>query len=202
MADETTNEIMSGTGNGLIAFLDWAARAGELSRTTANGYKTAVTQLLGIDEQWGTLDVTTLDMERQAERFGRVRAGDHKVDTLQVYVSRAKTAVRLYLNYINNPSSFRAGGRGRTKSPSTTKTKGSQSAKPVQNHAAGPESNARHTGTAADPASLERYPFPLRQDLMVYLSLPRDLSRSEAHRLGAYLTSLAMDDEPKRNETD
>jgi hypothetical protein len=193
MSDDTTNELMSSTGDGLIAFLDWAARTGELSRATAGAYKTAVTQLLGIDEGWGALDLRTLEVERQAERFVRVRAGDHKQDTLQVYISRFKTALRLYLSYIDSPSTFRAGGRGRAKARTTLKTKASSSAKPVQQRSAGPKSST----APAEPMVLERYPFPLRPDLMVYLSLPRDLRRGEAQRLGAYLMSLATDDETK-----
>lgn len=201
MSDDTTNEIMSGTGEGLVGFLDWTARTGELSRATAGGYKTAVTQLLGIDENWGTLDVRTLDIERQGERFTRVRAGDHKQDTLQVYFSRFKTAVRLYLSYLENPSTFRAGGRSRIKAQALAKTKTSASGRPAQQRSDGAEINARQASTLVDQVALERYPFPLRPDLMVYLSLPRDLRRGEAQRLGAYLMSLAVDDGAKPSET-
>ena len=40
---------MSGTAEGLIVFLDWAGRTGQLGSNTAAAYKTAVTQVLEID---------------------------------------------------------------------------------------------------------------------------------------------------------
>ena len=69
--------------------------------------------------------------------------------------------------------------------------------KPVPERSVTDETTGRQRGGTVDQIGLERYPFPLRPDLMVYLSLPRDLRRGEAQRLGAYLMSLAVDDEAK-----
>ncbi|MGH3301227.1 MAG: hypothetical protein ACRDOK_05950 [Streptosporangiaceae bacterium] len=38
-----------------------------------------------------------------------------------------------------------------------------------------------------------QYPFPLRTGVMAYFSLPRDLGRTEAQRIAAFVASLAMD---------
>lgn len=40
------------------------------------------------------------------------------------------------------------------------------------------------------------YPFPLRDDLLARLLLPRDLTTDEAKRLVAFVNALAID-EPK-----
>ncbi len=38
-----------------------------------------------------------------------------------------------------------------------------------------------------------RFPFPLRENLDVLLSLPRDLTKDEAARLSAFIGTLARD---------
>ena len=43
----------------------------------------------------------------------------------------------------------------------------------------------------ADAASELRVPFPLRDNMTAWLTLPRDLTGEEAERLAAYVRSLA-----------
>jgi hypothetical protein len=40
-----------------------------------------------------------------------------------------------------------------------------------------------------------RYVYPLRPDFVVTLDLPRDLTKSEAERMGAMLRTLSLTDE-------
>jgi hypothetical protein len=195
MTDELDPQ-MSGTANGLLIFLDWASRTGELSPNTAASYKTAVTQVFEIDgEAWGSTAIRELDIDRQLDRFARLRASRYNATSLRTYGNRFRAAIANYSKYIEDPTAFRAGGaRG-------PRTKGTD--KPVKNAAKtaqtnhGPETGST-PGTATGPNSdLVQYPFPLRSGVMVYLSLPRDLRRGEAQRIAAFVASLAIDPVPE-----
>lgn len=191
MADELDPQ-MSGTADGLMAFLDWASRTGELSPNTTAAYKTAVTQVFEIDgETWGSAAIRELDVDRQLDRFARLRASRYNATSLRTYGNRFKAAIANYTKYLEDPTVFRAGGsRG-------ARTKGID--KPVKNARKTARTHSdKETGAtpekAAGPSSdLVQYPFPLRSGVMVYLSLPRDLRRGDAQRIAAFVASLAID---------
>jgi hypothetical protein len=185
---------MSGTADGLIAFLDWAARTGELSANTAAGYKTAVTRVLEIDgEAWADTSIRELDVSRQMDRFARLRASRYNPTSLRTYGNRLSAAVTHYLKYLDDPATFRAAH------PGTPRAKVSDKAKAARLTAR----DGSGSGIGADIAStsagrttsgdLVQYPFPIRTGLMAYISLPRDLSRTEAQRISAFVASLAID---------
>jgi hypothetical protein len=194
MTDELDPQ-MSGTADGLTAFLEWASRTGELSPNTAASYKTAVTQVLEIDgEAWGSTRIQELDVERQLDRFARLRASRYNATSLRTYGNRFKAAVANYSRYLEDPTAFRVntprspkgkGAEKSTRSTTTTRTNRDPGVKTT------PESNL---GSGSD---LVQYPFPLRSGVMAYLSLPRDLRRGEAQRIAAFVASLAIDPVPE-----
>jgi hypothetical protein len=101
--------MMSGTAQGLIAFLEWASRTGELAPNTAAAYKTAVTKVLEIDgEAWATTNIGELDVARQLDRFARLRASRYNAASLRTYGNRFSAAITHYRKYLGDPSGFRA----------------------------------------------------------------------------------------------
>jgi hypothetical protein len=188
---------MSGTAEGLIVFLDWAGRTGQLGSNTAAAYKTAVTQVLEIDgEAWTATNIQGLDVEHQLDRFARLRASRYNPTSLRTYGNRFRAAVTHYRNYLEDPTTFR------TNQPKGTRAKDSERPLPSGPGGASKGSErARRAGAssgvggATEAADLVQYPFPLRTQVMAYLSLPRDLRRSEAQRIAAFVASLAIDSE-------
>ncbi|MGB6455394.1 MAG: hypothetical protein WBH47_13010 [Streptosporangiaceae bacterium] len=185
---------MSGTADGLIAFLDWAARTGELSANTAAAYKTAVTRVLEIDgEAWTDTSIREIDVSRQMDRFTRLRASRYNPTSLRTYGNRLSAAVTHYLKYLDDPATFRAAHPGTPRAKVSDKAKVARNTTPDRS---GPASRPDITSTGASRAAsgdLVQYPFPLRAGVMAYLSLPRDLSRTEAQRIAAFVASLAID---------
>jgi hypothetical protein len=183
---------MSGTADGLVAFLDWAARTGELSANTAAGYKTAVTRVLEIDgEAWADTSIRELDVSRQMDRFARLRASRYNPTSLRTYGNRLSAAVTHYLKYLDDPATFRAAQPGTPRAKTSDKA-----ARPTARDGSGPGIGADLASTGAGRAAsgdLVQYPFPIRTGLMAYISLPRDLSRTEAQRISAFVASLAID---------
>jgi hypothetical protein len=195
MVDELDPQ-MSGTADGLMAFLDWASRTGELSPNTAASYRTAVTQVFEIDgEAWGSTLIGELDVDRQLDRFARLRASRYNAASLRTYGNRFKAAIANYTKYLEDPAAFRArGSRGpRTKGPD----KPVKNAKQTGRTTGSPETGPAPERVAGPSSGLVQYPFPLRSGVLIYLSLPRDLRRSEAQRIAAFVASLAIDPGPE-----
>jgi hypothetical protein len=185
---------MSGTAEGLIAFLEWAARTGELSPNTAASYKTAVTQVLEIDgDAWSSTNIQELSVDRQLDRFARLRASRYNATSLRTYGNRFRAAIKNYLNFLEDPTNVRRNQPpvSRAKNPEKG---GTTPAKPRDRATrANPAPSAPSKG---EPTDLIQYPFPLRSGVMVYLSLPRDLRRDESQRIAAFVASLAIDPSP------
>jgi hypothetical protein len=186
---------MSGTAEGLIAFLDWAARTGELSSNTAASYKTAITQVLEIDgEAWSSTNIHELDVDRQLDRFARLRASRYNATSLRTYGNRFRAAVKNYLKYLEDPTNFRTNQPPAPRTKSPEKMPGTAPAKPRDRATTGAPVPA--APSKGEPTDLIQYPFPLRSGVMVYLSLPRDLRRDECQRISAFVASLAIDPPP------
>ena len=192
MLDET-NLQMSGTAEGLIAFLEWAGAKGVVGKATAISYRTAVTKVFEIDgESWRGIDINTLEPDNQLSRFGRLRGNNYSPQSMRSYGNRFRAALTLYKAYLEDPINFR-GTPTSTPKPTKTPTKKQPAAlRKVRTtgSTAGTESSP---STKSDEAELINYPFPLRNGVMVYLSLPRDLRRTDATRIGAFVISLAID---------
>ncbi len=189
MDDEVQDLQMSGTGEGLVKFLDWASRTGEIAPNTAASYKSAVTKVMEIDDTWRSSRIKELDVARQLDRFTRLKGSRYNATSLRTYGNRFSAAISHYLRYLENPSGF----RGQTKS---ARSKGSEKSSPGSKDAAQvvpPKQNPRGFSSTQEPGDLVQYPFPLRLGVMAYLSLPRDMKRSEAQRVAAFVASLAID---------
>ncbi|HEY1830296.1 MAG TPA: hypothetical protein VGG38_08635 [Acidimicrobiales bacterium] len=188
---------MSGTAEGLIAFLEWASRKGELSPNTAASYKTAVTQVLEIDgEAWANTKILELDIERQLDRFARLRASRYNATSLRTYGNRFKAATSHYVKYLEDPASFRA-AQPKVTRPKSSDRPQAEAGSTASTRKQAPQSRVAPMETVGGSSDLVQYPFPLRSGIMAYLSLPRDLRRTEAQRIGAFVASLAIDPMPE-----
>ena len=190
---ERLDPLTAGTAQGLIAFLDWAARHDELSSNTAAAYKTAVTQVLEVEgDAWHSTDIRTLNIDGKIERFERLRASRYNPTSLSSYGNRFRAAVNKYLKYLEDPGTVWAKQPTLSRTRSAEKTTGPDTTKRRERVNAGPPS----APSKGEPPDLIQYPFPLRSGVMAYLSLPRDLRRDESQRIAAFVASLAIDPSP------
>lgn len=194
--DRADREMTDRTGKSLIAWLDHAAEKGLLNRNTAGGYRAACQRILEVESNWEELDVSSIDIETMIQRFINLKAGDYTPGSLGTYKSRFRNALDAYLGWADDPSKWKA------TAPAISRRK--QNERP-------PTRSKRGRGVDTDPnpdpedphqqgPGLITYPFPLRPNVDVTLSLPRDLRADEAKRLVAFINALAFDD-PKGEDS-
>jgi hypothetical protein len=185
-----------GTGAGLLEFLDWASRKGEINPSTASSWSTACRRVLAIDDSPEDVDLRQLDIERFLDRFENLHRTDYSTGSLETYKSRFRQATNAYLGWLANDPSWKPARRILTrKKPGTAAT--SQKAREDQQTkiegAASPPQPPQHGGAPR----LIAYTIPLRPSLMVDLTLPVDLSSADAERIATFVRSLAFASEPE-----
>jgi hypothetical protein len=181
-------ESIDTSGKALVAHWKWAADKGLMNSNTASAFRAACAQVLAVSDNWETLDVRTIDVDDTCRRFQNKRSKDFKPDSLDAYKRRFGQAVKLFLDYANDPSSWRVPAQER----SARKEKKSSGTASGEALISTPQ---RPTGGSLASGLIE-YPFPLREGRLAYLKLPADLKLVEVKRLTAYLNTLAVDAEP------
>ena len=177
------------SGKALVEHWKWAAQKGLMKLNTARTFQAACTQVLGVLDGWESLDVRALDVNDVCRRFVNKRNKDFKPDSLETYKRRFALAVRQFIQYANDPSTWKPSGQER----STRKEK--RASRSIEPEPAISVAERPASGTSAGGGGLVEYPFPLREGRFAYLRLPSDLRISDVKRLTAYLNTLAVDSE-------
>ena len=170
-------------------FFDHAAEKGLLKRNTAQSRKAATNKVLAVLEQSELADLRSIDLDQAFDRFQNLQGMQYKPDSLQVYLSRARTAVSDFISYVDNPSSFKSAKPQRASSKSNSEAGASKKKKPKQGVTEG-------DGTDLDKHHDSKHvivPVPLRENLTVKITnLPVDLTPAEADRLAAIVKAYAV----------
>jgi hypothetical protein len=159
-----------------------------MNANTARSLRAACAQVLGVLDEWESVDIRELDVESVLTRFVNLRKKDFKPDSLESYKQRFRQALRLYLSYLADPGGWRPQGRER---PGPAE----KAAKPTKTSA---RSSPLVTVSTAIDDEVDRvgfisYPFPLREGTIARLFLPPDLTVAEVRRLTAYMMTIAVD---------
>jgi hypothetical protein len=177
--------IQSGTGKGLLEFLEYAGSKGLLKPTTARAYRSAATKILAIDDH--DIDIRELEINAHFERFERVSGHNYTPGSLNTYKARFSSAVDMYRDYLRDPSGFRPPVRQRRTATNVTVQRRETSRVPGSNSQSDQLENTSVSG------NMLIYPFPLRSGQVAQLQLPHHLTSEDAQRMSEFLKSLAMD---------
>jgi len=179
---------METTGKQFVEFWGWAAQKKVMNENTANSFASPVRQIMGVLENWETLDVSKMDVDDLFIRFRNARGKDFKPDSLNTYYRRFKQALDLFLLYVNDPTGWKFKGQPKS---ANRKLKPAKTAKgheaPSEHVFEMPIAQSEHSIQMVD------YPYPLRNDCLVRLRLPIDLKASEVERLAVFMRTLARD---------
>jgi hypothetical protein len=176
---------MDTTGKALVEFWKRAGDQGLMKKNTANSLQSACSQVLGVLDNWETLDVTALDRNDVHRRFVNKRHNDFKPESLAVYKRRFNLALDQFVSYTKNPEGWKPSAQGRDTIPKKRSEK-------VTNGSRLPETTVKEP-LLPGHAGLVEYPFPLREGRFAYLRLPADLKAADVKRLTGFLNTLADD---------
>ena len=171
---------------GLYDFLDSAAKRGLLKPNTANSRKAAASKVLAVLEPDEKADLRRIDIEEVFHRFQNKQGHEYKTESLQVYLSRVKTAVSDFVRWRENPAAFKSASPARAQ-VRAVRAKESAPAQSVDSSAQSTnhQTNGHSTGITI--------PVPLRDGLTVLISnIPADLNRSEAERISAIVRAYSV----------
>lgn len=184
---------METTGKQFVEFWSWASSKGLMNENTAKGIAAPVRQVLSIDENWETQDVSNIDADELLQRFQNVRGKDFKPESLNAYARRFKQALDLFLQYTRDPSGWKFKG----KISSNRKPKAEKSDKQL-NLQVSEDIDKATLPQAGNLLPLMEYPFPLRDNCIVKIKLPTDLKVAEVERLTLFIRTLALDFNPSQ----
>ena len=171
------------TGKALVEHWPWAAEKGLVPKAAARTMAVSCRQVLEVEQDWGKVDVVTLDIGEFVQRFKTLRATDYKPRSLEDYAGRFRRGVKSYRDFLTDPSKWHYGSRARvgTSKPKTPQRRGG---------GAVPSADQRET-------VLQEYVYPFRKDVLVTLTIPQDATAAEIRRLVAWAQTLAVDYEGK-----
>jgi hypothetical protein len=176
-------------GKDLVAFFDYAASKGLMNKDWAATLKSATKVVLSTvePEKWESMDIESLDLDNFVQRFERLRMGDLKPDSMNVYGKRIRNAITAYREFLRSPSTWQytgsrsdQPGRATRRAPKTTAVS---------------RTEPTEVNGGATPPGLISYPYPLRPNVVLSIALPPDLTQKEAVRLSAFLHTLAVDEQ-------
>lgn len=175
---------METTGKQFVDFWSWAAQKGLMNENTAYSFSSPVRQIISVNEDWETLDVSKLDVDNLLSRFQNIKGKNFKPDSLNAYFRRFKQALEMFLEYVENPTGWKYKGQN----SQNRKPKNSKTGKDSQN-----ENNFEMPISQAEGSiQMVDYPFPLREGCIVRLKLPTDLKLSEVERLNNFMRSVVI----------
>lgn len=177
--------INSGTVDGLTAFCDYLIDKGYATRGAVTSWKSAAKQVFEAVEgaEYGALDVRALDLDDYLGRWENMERGNYKAESLQSYGSRIRRAHEAYLAYLADGTTPQLGRRASRRREAEERS--STERRPQRN-----DGGVGGTATAAD---LVDYPFPLQSGQLAYVRLPRNLQRTDAERLAAFVRTLVFE---------
>lgn len=209
MSEQESPSIMQGTGQGLLDFCDRIGARGDINAGTARAYRIAAGKILAVESPDPTsVDLRSLDADELFERFVKLRKGDYGEGSLNTYRARFRQAIAMYLAWLDDAPNWKTAGRlirqprstpgGSRTTAATRRSKppaskpGTRSDEPAADHA------EATVPPPPDPAGVRliTYDVPLRTDLIIRLTLPWDLTASDAERIANFVRVLAFTEPP------
>lgn len=194
---------------GMFSFAEMMTNKGWINANTGGGYKAALKKVLGDLED--STDVRSIDVKTQVLRYNNLNPGELSPASLKQYEKRVSLMIGYYISWKTDPTNFKPPQR-------ELSDKSDKPAKAVKPTNGKPNAVLRKFPPAAEPnvgAALENerqlsaeggiytingnavktpslsMPFPLRDDFLVQITIPRDLSLDEAERLSTFIKALA-----------
>jgi hypothetical protein len=166
------------TRQDFLAFLDWLSEKGLMAKNTVAARKAAANKVLGILSDEEAQDVTILNLDDIMHRFSNLQGKGYTPGSMTTYLSRLRSAMDDFKQYLDNPLNFRPGVQPRARKAEIRKEPPPPA--PVSN---------REPAPVAAPNALS---IPIRPDTTIAIhGLPYDLSEAEAAKIANIIRAMA-----------
>ena len=173
----------------LLEYLEASIAKGRVNLNTGGGIRAACKKIL---EQVGSEDdVRAIDVKAAVVQYNNRHPGELSGDSLRVYESRVRGVIENFVGSVTDPTGYRPASKqpaakvkrtsDQRKMPEHT-PKGTDGTEP-ELHPPSPKATVTETSLAI--------PFPLRPTFLAQIVIPRDMTKDEAKRLGAFIDALA-----------
>lgn len=170
--------------NGLLSYLRESAKSGVLNPAVAKSRNIAAQQLLDHITPEERINLRCLDVDLLCSRIHKLEDSTIRVEALNLYNSRLKSALTDYFSWLDDPENF----------ISNSSSKSSQKAQIKITQA---EKKALEEITLSQTkAQTDIIPVPIREDLTVFIKdLPLDLTQKEANKIVRVVKAYAQGDD-------
>jgi|GEM_PF-3156907 hypothetical protein len=178
----------------LNEFLAYVAKKNLMKPATINSWKASCNQVFSILEDEERKDISLEKLENIFNRFENKCSLKFTASSLQTYKSRVKKAVQEFLEFKNNPATWKPSLSQRPGKSNKSKNQAdiNDDSESVLNEQADGENISDKNNR-----EILSHKFPLREGSTInILGVPRDLKLIEAKRIGAFLATLCEDFKP------
>ncbi len=183
----------------LQRFLETAERQGFFNANTLGGMKSAVAKLL---EDTDAEDMRKVDVKVATIRYHNKHPGDLSPSSLGTYEQRLKRVIEEFGKYNQDPTGYKPFSKPVSK---TTADRPARAGKARKEDDAVVEAEviSRNTGVLTFDSLARTTPtamameYPIRDNFMAQVILPRGMTSEEARRLCAFIRTLAVDFSPE-----
>ena len=186
----------------LVQFLEMIVKKGWVNTNTGNSWKAAVNKVL-VDVA-GEKDVREIDLKTELLRYNNLHPGALAPDSLRVYEQRANLAIDQFLQYKNDPTTYKPPSRGSSTFKAEKKDGNGQTKRSALRGAETTGNSVQEVHRKSDPEPVHgrqvagtatelnlALPFPLRPNYLAQIVIPRDMTKEEADRLCTFIQALA-----------
>lgn len=196
-----SDQIGSGTAQGVVDYLDSLVNKGRSRPGVVNPLKTALSKVLEATEgedAWGTTDVANLDIEDVMLRFKNKTLSKYTTASYGAYQSRITRAIGWYKNFLAIPGWVPKENVRMPKTESSGKQTGAGAIKKDKTIA---RTYDKPQSIAQESPKLDAvaYPFPLANGETARVYMPKGVTKADVHRLAAFLEALVI--EPSNKES-
>jgi len=179
------------SGISFVRFWDLVSDVGLIKINTARSLSVATRQVLSVEENWEDIDITAMDLDGIIETFKRLRADDFNTETINAYVNNFKRALKVYLEYLDDPAGWgkiaaRESGQTLDSEVKSDRGKGEWVKASAVEHMVEEEQELE--------TDVMSYPFRLRSGCVIQIQLPVDLTKADVKRLKSFLKALVLDE--------
>lgn len=169
----------------LLEFMDYLSEKGLVATATISARKASANKVLGILKGPEADDVTKLDLNEVMRRFQNLEGKGYTPASLKSYLSRTKSAIDDFKNYLENPLAFRPGVQARERRKPEAKSA-------VERSSTEPSPHPDKQPVKA-PLSSSLLPIQIRSDTTVFVQgLPYDLTDAEASKIANVIKAHVM----------